>query len=409
MKHLVLEDLSVTGKKVLLRVDFNVPIGAEGVILDASRIEAAIPTIRYLLQQGAALILMSHLGRPGGLANPEYSLKVVIPILKSILDKTVHMAPDCVGFAVKSLVDALKPGDILLLENLRFHRAEEYPEEDPEFAKTLASYGDFYVNDAFGTAHRVHSSTVTITQYFPQRAAAGYLLQKEMKFLGELFQQPARPFLAILGGGKVSTKLGILRSLIERVDGLLIGGAMAYTFLKAQGAAIGNSPYEEELIPVALELVARCKEREIPILLPIDFVVARSVSERVDHRPASLPIGIPTGYEGVDIGPQTIERFKQELKRARTILWNGPLGVFEIAPFAKGTYAIAQVVGNLDCVKIAGGGDLLAAIHGAGTAHLMTHLSTGGGATLEYIEHTTLPAIDALSASCFQTGSKWTK
>lgn len=397
MPKLFLEQLPVTGKKVLVRADFNVPLDGEGNILDGMRIEATIPTIRYLLSQGAAVILMSHLGRPRGAPNPEYSLKPCLSFLKSMLDKPIRFAPNCIGRETQRMTAELKPGEILLLENVRFYRAEEYPEEDPEFAKTLASYGDFFVNDAFGAAHRKHSSTYTIAQYFPQKAAAGYLLAKEMHFLGKVLKAPKRPFYAIIGGAKISTKIGVLRSLISRVDGILIGGGMAYTFLKAQGRQIGNSLCEDELIPAAQEILDSCAQKKIILQLPLDIVAADSVSERAEFRILPTTQDFPPNVEGVDIGPATIQKFSALLKDAHTILWNGPLGVFEMTPFAKGTYAIARAVSSSDAVSIVGGGDSVAAMHSSGLADQITHLSTGGGATLEYIEKGTLPAIEVLS------------
>ncbi|MBS0624157.1 MAG: phosphoglycerate kinase [Verrucomicrobia bacterium] len=397
MTKLFVEQLQITGKRVLVRVDFNVPLGGEGNVLDATRIDASIPTIRYILSQGGSVILMSHLGRPQGAPDPAYSLKPCVSFVKAALDKPVTFIPNCIGRDARKATSELKPGNILMLENLRFYRAEEFPEEDPEFAQTLASYGDLYVNDAFGTAHRKHSSTYTITQYFSDKAAAGYLLQKEINFIGSTLSQPKRPFYALIGGAKISTKIGVLRALLERVDALLIGGAMSYTFLKAMGREIGNSLCETELVPVAEEIIASCNKKGIKLLLPVDVVAAESESERAKWEIISTEQGIPAHLEGVDIGPKTVDLFSSELKTAKTILWNGPLGIFEMAPFAKGTFALARAIAASQAVSIIGGGDLISAVNASGVAEQMTHLSTGGGATLEYIEYGTLPAIEALS------------
>lgn len=397
MTKLFLEQLPVTGQKVLVRVDFNVPLGADGMIIDRTRIEAAIPTIRYLLSQGAAVILMSHLGRPSGVPNPEYSMKPVVAPLKALLDKDVKLSPDCIGRETKRMVNEMHPGDVLLLENLRFYRGEEHPEEDPDFAMTLSSFAQFYVNDAFGTAHRKHASTYTITKHFPGKAAAGYLLQKEIDFIGNALENPERPFYAVIGGAKISTKIGVLRSLIERVDGLLIGGAMAYTFMRAQGRKVGDSLCEEELVPLAEEILRLCQEKGIHLILPADVVAATEVSMIATYDTYPTTGDIPDGYEGVDIGPQTVDEFKSALSEAKTILWNGPLGVFEMKPFAHGTNAIAQAVASNPGTTIVGGGDLIAALNVSGLSSQITHVSTGGGATLEYIEHRTLPCIEALS------------
>ncbi|HEY4832432.1 MAG TPA: phosphoglycerate kinase, partial [Waddliaceae bacterium] len=382
--------------KVLMRVDFNVPLDSNCTVTDSTRIKASLPSIRYVLDRGGALILMSHLGRPLGRKQAEFSLAPIAKVLSTYLDKTVEMAPDCIGECVKEKVDALKPGNVLLLENLRFHRAEEHPEEDPAFAKELASFGDFYVNDAFGTAHRKHSSTYTIAHYFPGKAAAGYLLAKEIYFLSNALTNPERPFYAILGGAKISTKIGVVKSLLKKVDRLLIGGGMAYTFLKSKNIEIGDSLIEEECVPMAAEILKEYGEK---IVLPIDTLAA---TERKDNASAQLfkiDAGIPKGYQGLDIGPHTVQLFNHMLKDGKTILWNGPLGVYEIERFAQGTIAVAQCIAHLDAVTIVGGGDLVAAIAQAGGSDKITHISTGGGATLEFIELGTLPGIEALSPS----------
>lgn len=394
MTKLFIEDLDFKGKKVLLRADFNVPLDGDGNISDTTRIEATLPSIRYVLDQGGALILMSHLGRPRGEAHPQLSLAPVATALSAILETPVTLAANCIGEKVRDQVDALKPGEVMLLENLRFHRAEEHPEEDPDFAKELASYASCYINDAFGAAHRKHSSTYTITQYFPRQAAAGYLLENEIRFLGETLSHPSHPFYAIIGGAKISSKIGVIKALLKKVDRLLIGGGMAYTFLKARGMSIGDSLFENDLVPLAEQLL---KEHGSQIVLPLDFLAATECSEEAPSKHVSSETGIPQGYQGLDIGPQTIELFKQTLSDARTVLWNGPLGVYEFEHFAGGTLAIARYLATLRATTIVGGGDSLAAIKDAEVSDKITHLSTGGGATLEYIEYGTLPGIEALS------------
>jgi len=393
MTHkLTLSDLSLNGKKVLIRVDFNVPLDQAGNITDDSRIQAAIPTIKHVLDQNGAVILMSHLGRPKGKKSPEFSLSICAKELSEILNRNVIMAPDCIGEEVEKLSRELEPGQILLLENLRFHQAEEHPEDDPSFARNLSKLADFYINDAFGTAHRAHSSTEVITQYFSNRAAAGFLLQKEIEFLGKTLQNPKRPFYAIIGGAKVSTKIGVLKALLAKVDGLLIGGAMAYTFLKAKNIEIGNSLFEEDFLGEAKELLQNKK-----LILPEDHLVADQISASAETKVVTNGEGIPPGTQGVDIGPATIIRYQEILQNAATVLWNGPLGVFEIEPFSKGTYAIAETLAESDAITVIGGGDSVSAIQKSGLASRFSHLSTGGGASLEYIESGKLPGIEALS------------
>lgn len=395
---LSLQDLPVKGKRVLMRVDFNVPLDNNANITDDTRIAASLPSIRYVLDQGGSLILMSHLGRPKGQRQKEFSLAPCAKRLSELLQRPVILAPDCVGPEVEKLVKNLKPGEVLLLENLRFHAAEEEPERDPSFAEKLARLGDVYVNDAFGTAHRAHSSTATITRSFSGRAAAGLLLLKEMQFLGDHLDQPQRPFYAIVGGKKISTKLGVLKSLLKKADALFLGGAMAFTFLKAKGIGIGSSLCEDDLIPKAKEVLAEAEKLHVKVWLPMDAVVVPRLDELATaNRIVSLEEGVPAGLMGVDIGPQTIALYAQELKKAHTILWNGPMGVFELPQFARGTEAVAQVVADLPAVTIVGGGDSVAAVQGLNLGSKMSHLSTGGGATLEYIEFGSLPGIDALS------------
>lgn len=395
MPKLFIEDLDVKGKKVLMRVDFNVPLDSDLHVVDPTRIEATLPSIFYILEKGGSLILMSHLGRPENVFDPEFSLAPVAKVLSSLLDKPVIMSPNCIGEKVANKVQSLRSGEVLLLENLRFHRAEEHPEEDPSFAKELASFGDFYINDAFGTAHRKHSSTYSVAKYFPGKAAAGYLLEKEIRFIGTTLLTPQRPFFALIGGAKISSKIGVIRSLLKKVDRLLLAGGMAYTFLKAKGYKVGTSLLDDELVPLADALL---KEYGDKILLPLDCVAAKECSEDAPTQIFSFDSGIPNSYQGFDIGPASLKLFSETLSMAKTILWNGPVGVYEIDTFAKGTLALATHIASLSATKVVGGGDLIAAVRKAGVLDQMTHVSTGGGATLEYIEFGTLPGIEVLSS-----------
>jgi len=397
MHTLSIKELPIKGHKVLMRVDFNVPLDKQGHITDDTRITAALPSIRYVLAHGGALILMSHLGRPKDKKVPELSLKPCAERLSQLLGIPVAMAPDCVGPEVEKTVKALQPGQVLMLENLRFHRGEEHPEEEEAFVSALSKLGDFYVNDAFGAAHRAHASTATIAKFFPGKAAVGFLMEKEMTFLGEALKHPKRPFCAIIGGSKLSTKYGVVEALMKKANVVLVGGGMAYTFLKAQGIPIGNSIHEDEFLEKARQLLQESGKGRGRLVLPKDIVVAKEVKEGADFKIIESAKGIPQGYEGVDIGPQTTASFAGELFDAKTILWNGPLGVFEIPAFARGTNAIAHVLAELKAVTIVGGGDSVAAIQAAGLADKFTHLSTGGGASLEYIEFGSLPGIEALS------------
>lgn len=391
MAKLFIKDLPLKDKKVLMRADFNVPLSKEHTVTDLTKIEETLPSIRYVLDQGGSLILMSHLGRPKNVFEPALSLAPIAKILSEKLQRRVILTPNCVGPGVEELTSALQPGGVLLLENLRFHWAEEHPDECPGFAKELASYGDFYINDAFGTSHRKHTSTYAVPLLFPAKAAAGFLLEKEIRFLGEALNAPKHPFYALIGGAKVSTKIGVIKSLLKKVDRLLIGGGMAYTFLKAEGIEIGNSLFEEDCLLLAKEILQGYRQK---ILLPLDSV---SANEEGAVKIFDFKKGIPNGYQGLDIGPATIECFSQALQEAQTVLWNGPFGVYEQERFAKGTIALAQTIGQLKATTIAGGGDLIAALKKAGVASRFTHLSTGGGATLEYIELGTLPGIEVLS------------
>lgn len=395
---LLITDLPIEGKRVLMRVDFNVPLDKEGHITDETRISSAVPSINYILEQGGSVVLMSHLGRPKGKRVKELSLRPVAKPLSRMIGKEVIIADDCIGDEVEKLASGLQPGEVLLLENLRFYEAETKPDKDPTFAEKLSKLGDFFVNDAFGTAHRSHSSTAVITRYFPDSSAAGFLLEKEMRFLGSSVLEPLRPFYAIIGGAKVSSKIGVLKALLGKVDALFIGGGMAYTFFKAQGGKIGESIHEDDLIPEALDVLAEAKRLGVALYLPVDNMIADQLSEEAGAEVVSVEEGIPDGEMGVDIGPKTIALFSEKLKGAKTVLWNGPLGVFEVAKFSEGTKAIAKVVANLEeATTIVGGGDSASAIQSVGYADRITHISTGGGASLEYIEYGKLPAIEALS------------
>lgn len=396
-KTLSLHDLPVKDKKVLMRVDFNVPLDENGKITDDTRIKASLPSINYVLDHGGALILMSHLGRPKDKRVLELSLKPCAERLSTLIGRKVTMAPDCIGMDVDGMAGALKPGQILMLENLRFHRAEEHPEEDESFIKQLASLGEVYVNDAFGAAHRPHASIVPITKYFPKKSAAGFLLEKEIKFLGETLKNPKRPFIAILGGSKISTKIGVIEALLRKVDVLLIGGGMTYTFMKAQGLPIGNSIHEDDFLEKTRQLMAKSGKGCGRLVLPVDNVVADEIKEGANIHVVDSSKGIPEGYQGVDIGPKTVVKYAAELEKAATILWNGPLGVFEVPKFSKGTNNIAHVLTDLKATTIVGGGDSIAAMQAAGVADKITHLSSGGGASLEYIENGSLPGLDALT------------
>ncbi|GAB4234784.1 MAG: phosphoglycerate kinase [Chlamydiales bacterium] len=397
MKNILgLKDLDLRDARVLMRVDFNVPLNDSGEITDDTRIEAALPSIQYILDHKASLILMSHLGRPKGEFDPKYSLKPLAKALSSRLGVDVKMASDCIGKEVEEMAHSLKPGDVLLLENLRFHEAEKKPEKDPEFAKKLASLGTLYVNDAFGTSHRAHSSIVGVAECFPGKAAAGFLLKKEIEYLRDTLTKPKRPFCAIIGGAKISTKIDVIKALIEKVDALLIGGGMAYTFLKAQGLSIGNSIFEEEYLDTANDILGRCIEKQVHFLLPHDLIVADAIREDADILTVDAK-EIPDGYEGVDIGPIAIEEFTEELQKAKTIFWNGPLGVYEVSLFSNGTKAIAEALADTSGIKIVGGGDSVSALNAIGAAKKMTHVSTGGGASLEFIEKGTLPGIEVLT------------
>ncbi|CRX39014.1 phosphoglycerate kinase [Estrella lausannensis] len=397
LKTLSLENLPVKNQKVLMRVDFNVPIDKSATIKDDTRIRASLPSITHILDRGGSVILMSHLGRPKGVVNKELSLRPCAARLQELLGRPVLFAGDCVGPEATHIAKNLNPGEVLLLENLRFHAAEEKPEIDPGFAKSLAELGTLYVNDAFGTAHRAHTSTVSLPKLFPGKAAAGFLIIKEIRFLGETLQNPKRPFLSLIGGAKISSKIGVLKALLNKVDSLLIGGGMAYTFMKARGESVGKSLFEEGLEKEALLVLKLAEERKIPVLLPVDHVVTDSL---VDQREVKIVVGsIPQGYYGVDIGPETVNLFKESIAKAGTIFWNGPMGIFEDPRFGQGTKDVAKAIASSSAISIIGGGDSVAAAHEMGVADKVTHLSTGGGASMEYIELGTLPGIEALTSA----------
>ena len=389
MAKKTVKDIEVSGKKVLCRVDFNVPV-KDGQITDDTRIKAALPTIKYLTDNGAKLILMSHLGRPKGEVKPEFSLSPCAPRLGELLGKPVKMAKDCVGDEVKALVSEMKDGDVLLLENVRFYKGET--KNDPELAKQLAELGEVYVNDAFGTAHRAHASTEGVTQFLSP-CAAGFLIGKELDSLGKALSNPEHPFLAILGGAKVSDKIAVIESLLSKVDSLAIGGAMAYTFLKAQGKPVGKSMVEEDKLDLANELLAKAKDANVKFMLPEDHVVAPELN---DSATGKTVIDIPEGEMGLDIGPKTIEDYEAEIKGAKTVFWNGPLGVFENPAFANGTMSVAKALAESDAFSVIGGGDSASAVMKSGVADQVTHISTGGGASLEFMEGKELPGIAAL-------------
>ncbi len=396
MNKLTIDDLDLKGKRVLMRVDFNVPLTEDGQVADDMRIRAALPSIKKVLEEGGSLVLMSHLGRPKGKWNEKYSLKPVAKRLSELLGQEVKMAPDCVGPEVEKMASELKPGEVLLLENLRFHPGEEA--NDPEFAKQLAKLGDIYVNDAFGTAHRAHASTEGVTKYF-DLCAAGYLMQKELEYLGKAVHNPEHPYVAIMGGAKISGKIDVINNLLPKVDVLLIGGGMSYTFFKAKGVNIGNSLLEEDRIPVARDVLEQAGKKGVELLLPVDNVVATAVDESAETKVTDGP-DVPDGWIGVDIGPKTVDLYREKILAAKTVVWNGPMGVFEKEPFAKGTFAVAQALADATAkgaVTIVGGGDSAAAIRKAGLADKVSHVSTGGGASLEFLAGLTLPGVAALT------------
>lgn len=415
MNKKTVRDVNMQGKRVLMRVDFNVPI-KDGIVSDTTRITAALPTIKYVIDQGGSLVLMSHLGRPkGGRPEPEFSLKPVAARLQELLGRPVQFATDCIGVDAKAKALSLKPGDVLLLENTRFHKEEEgkakladtatdeekkaakaeMKKKQEAMAKQLSELGEVYVNDAFGSAHRAHASTAVVCKFFKENVA-GFLMEKEIDYLGRALASPERPFVAILGGAKVSDKVNVITNLLEKVNALIIGGAMAYTFYRAKGIPTGNSLVEEDKIDLAREILGRAEVKGVKLMLPVDHVVA----DKFDAAASTKVVGergIEAGWLALDIGPESAKLFAATVKSAKTVVWNGPMGCFEMKPFAAGTLAIATALAETKCLSIVGGGDSVSAVNKSGLADKMTHISTGGGASLEFLEGKTLPGVAALS------------
>ncbi len=393
MAKKTIEDIQVEGKKVLVRVDFNVPLTEDGKVADDKRIVAALPTIKYLLAHNAKVILCSHLGRPKGQVNPKYSLAPVGEKLAELLpDTRIWFATDTIGESAKAAIADMKDGEIVLLENTRFHKEEE--KNDPAFAKALADLADIFVSDAFGTVHRAHASTAGVADYIP--AVAGYLIGKELGIMGEALDNPVRPFVAILGGAKVADKIGVIKNLLTKCDSLIIGGGMAYTFFKAKGYEIGNSLLDAESIDLAKDLMKEAEERGVNLLLPVDTVVAKEFAADAEHKTVASN-EIPEGWQGLDIGEKTVELFRKTILEAKTVVWNGPMGVFEFPAFAVGTKAIAQACADCSGTTIVGGGDSASAVKKLGYADKITHISTGGGASLEFLEGKVLPGVAVLN------------
>ena len=392
MEKLSITDVELGGKRVLIRVDFNVPLDERQDVTDDTRIRAALPTIRYALDKGAKVLLLSHLGRPKGKVVPAMSLAPAAKRLSDLLGKPVAMASDCIGEAVEAAVAQLAPSQVLMLENCRFHVGDE--KNDEAMSRALAKLCDVFVNDAFGAAHRAHASTVGVTRFVPV-AAAGFLMAKELEYLGRAMTNPARPFVAILGGAKVSDKIGVLQNLVTKVDALLVGGGMAYTFLKAQGMEVGASLLEADKLDVARAILEAARAKGVTFLLPMDHVIAQKVAADAETRIADST-AIPAGWMGLDIGPKARAAFATAIRGAKTVIWNGPMGVFELAPFREGTLSVARAIAESGAISIVGGGDSVAAVTQAGLADRMSHISTGGGASLEFLEGIELPGVAAL-------------
>jgi len=398
MNKLSISDLNFKGKRTLVRVDFNVPLDSNQNITDDRRIVSSLPTIKKIVSNGGRLILCSHLGRPKGKVVPEMSLKPVAVKLSGLLGKKVRFATDCIGDNIAGMVDSLKDGEILLLENLRFHSEETA--NDPEFAKKLASFAELYINDAFGSAHRAHASTEGVTKFI-DTCAAGFLMEKELKYLGGALLQPKKPFIAILGGAKISGKIDVIENLMDKVDSIIIGGGMVFTFFEAMGKEIGSSLLEPDKVELAGEILKKAKAKRLNLLLPVDCIIASDISEDAEISVVSVD-AIPPDKKGLDIGPETIKLFKSELEKCKTAVWNGPMGVFEVEKFSKGTYEIARILGDITskgAVSIVGGGDSASAVRKCGLDDKLTHISTGGGASLEFLEGKSLPGVAALTDS----------
>ena len=390
MPKKTIEELDLRGKRVLIRVDFNVPLNEKGQITDDQRIVKSLPTLRYAIEKRARVILMSHLGRPDGRPNPQYSLKPVAEKLSGLLNLSVQFANDCIGPEAEKAAQRLQEGEVLLLENLRFHPEEE--KNDPKFAQALARLADVYVNDAFGSAHRAHASTEAIAHLLP--SAAGFLLSREVEYFEKALKNPDRPFMTILGGAKVSDKIKVISNLLKKTDAILIGGAMAYPFCKVKGHSIGSSKYESGAEPLARQILDQAQQKKVEVVLPVDHVVCQKLEKSALNRVVDEEI--PEGWLAVDVGPKTIRQFQRKFSKAKTILWNGPLGVFEVPPFDRGSREVAELIADLDATTIIGGGDTAAAIRQFGLEEKMSHVSTGGGASLEFLEGKILPGIAAL-------------
>ncbi|HEY8543371.1 MAG TPA: phosphoglycerate kinase [Pseudothermotoga sp.] len=393
MKKLTIRDVDLSGKTVIMRVDFNVPIDKDGKVSDDTRITAALPTIKYAVEKKAKVILLSHLGRPKGGPDPKYSLKPVAEHLKKISGLNVLFVPHLIGEEVKQVVKSMKSGDVLILENTRFHPGEE--KNDLELAKAWAELADIHVNDAFGTAHRAHSSNVGIAMFIP--SVAGFLMEKEIEFLNKVTYEPEHPYVVVLGGAKVSDKIGVITNLLNKADKLLIGGAMMFTFFKAKGIPVGSSLVEDDKLELAKEILKQAEQKKVQIILPVDTVIAQKMEAGTESRVVEIKGGIPDGWMGLDIGPQTIRLFGESLKDAKTVVWNGPMGVFEIDDFAKGTKAVAELIAKVNGTTVIGGGDSAAAVAKFGLESAYSHVSTGGGASLEFLEGKELPGITSIA------------